>query len=71
MKNDLVCGRSVNEGTEFTATHGDRLFYFCSEVCRDAFVGNPLAYIDRSGAVSSTEGSPKILDEGVEVPSRT
>jgi YHS domain-containing protein len=70
MKNDIVCGKQVDEKTATKTTYGDRLFYFCSDHCERNFAANPLRYVDKSHSASSTEGSGKIDEHGHKVHSR-
>ncbi|MGQ9543970.1 MAG: YHS domain-containing protein [Candidatus Bathyarchaeia archaeon] len=38
MTEDSVCGMSVDEKTvKFRSIHQGRMFYFCSQRCRDSF----------------------------------
>jgi len=69
MAKDIVCEKEVNEATAFTTNYSDQPFYFCSEKCERAFVGNPIRYVNPSGAVASTEGSPKVTESGRNVKS--
>ena len=71
MKKDIVCDREVDERTAPRTDYGDRTYYFCSEKCETAFVGNPLRFVDKSHSASSTEGSPKITASGQEVQSHS
>jgi YHS domain-containing protein len=64
MAKDIVCGKDVRDDTVFKTTYGDRPFYFCSKKCETDFVGNPIRYVNPSGAVASTEGSPKLSADG-------
>ena len=42
---DPVCGMSVfREQAPFT-TYGDRMFYFCSELCQRSFLADPERYL--------------------------
>jgi YHS domain-containing protein len=70
MAKDIVCGKEVSESTAIKTDYGDRPYYFCSKTCEMDFVNNPIRYVDKSQAVASTEGSPKIYPQGVK-PSRT
>ena len=70
MKNDIVCGKPVNETSQFHTTYGDRPYYFCSDSCEMDFVSNPIRYVDKSGSVASTEGSPVIDAQGKKVHSQ-
>ncbi len=45
---DPVCGMQVvPREAQFRAEHKGRTYYFCSEHCRDAFVADPQAVLDR------------------------
>lgn len=42
---DPVCGMRIDpEDAAATAEFEGTTFYFCSELCHDAFVANPTAY---------------------------
>jgi P-type Cu+ transporter len=71
MMKDIVCGMEVTPQSKFKAVHGDRDFYFCSQTCQDAFVANPLKYIEKTGVIGSTEGSPKVTESGEIIPSKS
>jgi Cu+-exporting ATPase len=46
MVEDPVCGMRIDpDDAAGTAEYGGKLYYFCSETCRDAFVANPATYI--------------------------
>ncbi len=70
MAKDIVCGREVDERKAITTKFGDQPFYFCSKKCEGDFVGNPIRYTNPSGAVASTEGSPKLNAAGKTEPSK-
>ena len=45
MVTDPVCGMRIDsEDAAATAEHRGATYYFCSQACHDAFVGNPGAY---------------------------
>lgn len=45
MVTDPVCGMRIDsEDAAATAEHSSATYYFCSQACHDAFVGNPGAY---------------------------
>jgi YHS domain-containing protein len=45
MVTDPVCGMRIDtDDAVATAEHDAKTYYFCSEVCRDAFVANPSSY---------------------------
>lgn len=45
MVTDPVCGMRIDDAEAAgTAEYEGRTYYFCSEMCRDAFVANPTAY---------------------------
>jgi Cu+-exporting ATPase len=69
MIKDIVCGKEVSESSKFTTHYGDRPFYFCSDKCERDFAGNPIRYVDPTGAVASTEGSPKLTENGEKIAS--
>jgi YHS domain-containing protein len=71
VKTDEVCGKTVDEATAITTAYGDRNFYFCSKTCEMNFARNPLRYVDKSHSASSTEGAPKINEDGEKVRSRS
>jgi P-type Cu+ transporter len=41
---DPVCGMKVDRAKALRLEHADGTQYFCSERCRDAFVGDPGRY---------------------------
>jgi Cu+-exporting ATPase len=45
MVTDPVCGMRIeSDDAAATAEHDGRTFFFCSQACHDAFVGDPAAY---------------------------
>jgi Cu+-exporting ATPase len=45
MVTDPVCGMRIDDAeAAATVEHDGRTYFFCSEVCRDAFVADPDAY---------------------------
>jgi YHS domain-containing protein len=70
MAKDIVCGKELDEQSAITTGYGDRPYYFCSKKCEDDFVGNPIRYVNPSGAVASTEGSPKLTERGERISSK-
>ena len=45
MVTDPVCGMRIDpEDAVATVEHDGVTYYFCSELCRDAFVADPAAY---------------------------
>jgi Cu+-exporting ATPase len=45
MVTDPVCGMRIDsEDAAATAEHRGATYYFCSQACHDAFVGDPGAY---------------------------
>ncbi|HEX6233381.1 MAG TPA: HAD-IC family P-type ATPase, partial [Jiangellaceae bacterium] len=43
---DPVCGMTIDPAhAAATATHGGRIYYFCSTGCRDEFVANPSGFL--------------------------
>jgi YHS domain-containing protein len=46
MVADPVCAMRIDtEDAAATAEHEGKVYYFCSRVCRDAFVANPTSYV--------------------------
>jgi starch phosphorylase len=43
--NDPVCGMNVLQEQALPATYGDRMFYFCSDLCRRSFLTDPERYL--------------------------
>ncbi len=70
MVKDIVCGKEIDEQNAVTTTYGDKPFYFCSTKCERDFIGNPIRYVDTTGAVASTEGSPTLTADGEHTPSK-
>ena len=48
---DPVCGMTIETASARTAIHDGRVYYFCSQNCRDKFAASPQTYA--SGAASS------------------
>ena len=45
MIEDPVCGMRIDpDDAAATAEHEGKIYYFCSEMCHDAFVADPTAY---------------------------
>ena len=45
MVTDPVCGMKIDDAEAAgTAEFEGRTFYFCSELCRDAFMADPASY---------------------------
>jgi YHS domain-containing protein len=43
---DPVCGMRIDpDDAAATAEYQGRTYYFCSEVCHDAFVADPVSYV--------------------------
>lgn len=38
MKQDPVCGSYVEESTKYKVKYYDKIFYFCSEECKNKFI---------------------------------
>lgn len=38
MKQDPVCGSYVEETTKFKVKYYDKIFYFCSDECKEKFI---------------------------------
>lgn len=52
---DPVCGMSVLREQALSATYGDRIFYFCSDLCLRSFLADPKRYLvplQQAGTVS-------------------
>jgi Cu+-exporting ATPase len=50
MVTDPVCGMKIDdEDAVDTAEYGGKPYYFCSQVCADAFAENPSSYVPSSG----------------------
>ncbi len=50
MVTDPVCGMRIDDAEAAgTAEFEGRTYYFCSEMCRDAFVADPAAYARDGG----------------------
>ena len=50
MVTDPVCGMRIDDGEAAgTAEYEGMTYYFCSEVCRETFVGDPTAYAGARG----------------------
>jgi YHS domain-containing protein len=46
MVTDPVCGMRLDaDDAASSAEHEGQVYYFCSLVCRDAFVDDPAAYV--------------------------
>ena len=41
MKNDPICGMTVDESSAISTTRDGEIFYFCSEHCHQKFIGQP------------------------------
>ena len=52
---DPVCGMNVLQEQALPATYGDRMFYFCSDLCRRSFLTDPERYL-RSLELAGTVG---------------
>jgi YHS domain-containing protein len=47
MVTDPVCGMILDsEEAAATASHDGTTYFFCSQVCHDAFVANPGAFLE-------------------------
>jgi Cu+-exporting ATPase len=45
MVTDPVCGMRIDtDDAAATAEHEGKTYYFCSQMCRDAFVADPASY---------------------------
>jgi Cu+-exporting ATPase len=46
METDPVCGMRIDpDDAVATADHDGTTYYFCSQLCHDAFVANPASYV--------------------------
>lgn len=46
MVTDPVCGMRIDtEDAAAIAVHQDKTYYFCSQICHDAFVADPDSYV--------------------------
>jgi P-type Cu+ transporter len=43
---DPVCGRKIDENTEFQARFAGKKYVFCSEECRKEFEERPEEYVE-------------------------
>ena len=49
MTKDPVCGETIDPGRALARTeHAARLYYFCSEACKEAFSRDPQRYAERN-----------------------
>lgn len=55
MIKDPVCGMSVKEETGIKYDHKGQTFYFCSNLCKSLFEGNPESYSELIGASAASE----------------
>ncbi|HWL48524.1 MAG TPA: YHS domain-containing protein [Acidimicrobiia bacterium] len=47
MVTDPVCGMKIDtDDAAATAEYEGKTYYFCSQVCHDVFMTDPLAYAD-------------------------
>jgi len=47
MVTDPVCGMRIDtDDAAATAEHEGKTYYFCSQICHDAFVADPVSYAD-------------------------
>ena len=42
---DLICGMELPEKTKYEVKYKDKVYFFCSESCKDRFDMNPEKYI--------------------------
>lgn len=52
---DPVCGMSLLQEQALSATYGNQMFYFCSDLCRRSFLADPKRYLvplQQAGTVS-------------------
>lgn len=45
MARDPVCGMEVDEKTEFRSEYNGKVYYFCSQHCKNEFDENPQKYV--------------------------
>ncbi len=58
MAKDPVCGMNVDEKTaKFKSKHMDKIYYFCSQMCKASFDTNPIKYMSASGHSENSEHS--------------
>ena len=54
VTNDPVCGMELNvENTEERAEFKGKIYYFCSDQCRNKFDQNPAQYASRAGGATA------------------
>ncbi len=56
MVRDPVCGMMVDEDKNLTMVYQGEALYFCSELCRHAFLENPESFVNRLGSSISDLG---------------
>ncbi|GJL49196.1 MAG: alpha-glucan phosphorylase [Nitrospirales bacterium] len=56
MVKDPVCGMMVDQDKSLTMVYQGEALYFCSELCRNAFLENPESFVDRLGSSISDLG---------------
>jgi YHS domain-containing protein len=47
---DPVCGMTVQTAGAKSAVHNGRVYYFCSQDCREKFENNPASYVKAAAA---------------------
>ena len=48
---DPVCGKTVETNAAKASVHASRVYYFCSNACREKFESAPASYLDRRSAL--------------------
>jgi len=47
---DPICGMTVQTAGAKSAVHNGRVYYFCSQDCRQKFESNPASYVKPAAA---------------------
>ena len=55
---DPVCGMPVDPSTPFRASHDGTDYYFCSGLCREAFLARPAETLRRQLPTAAAENRP-------------
>lgn len=45
---DVVCGMKLKPDTQDTVHYQGKIYGFCSPSCKDEFLANPSAYVDKT-----------------------
>jgi glycogen phosphorylase len=56
LMNDPICGMPLNPEVALSVRREGRIYYFCSSLCREAFIHDPSRA--RSGSVTRTDANP-------------